>query len=384
MEEKNLQHSTTLPKVISGIDTLYYFYESNETYPNFFADLLQQLEANKKKFESQNIDYENRDLRVAINGHIFEFNGRAQGFYWFNHFENFFSVGFKDALVNTGIHDIQIQLNAVGIYTLGLKTLLDYADTIFKNITTGYKPVTRTDLNIFVQSDLSWLHKDMFVSRKRKYATHTKEVSSKYRLQTLYIGQAPFKLRLYDKQEELKTSSKKEMMLQYFQDNGLSAEDEIFNIEFELHRKFMRSYNIDSVEDLLIIAEKLFKECMSAIRLVDLTTISSGSVESYNRYKAQTHPLWQHISDSYYLKDFLSSDKPLLKIKRPKYFYSVEQAIKEHIKLATRAEMNNVVVDEHFYCEVLTARDKVCKADLRGLYSQNKGLASESAVGCAQ
>ncbi len=381
MEEKNLKNSTDMPKVMSGIDTLYYFYESNEIYPNFFADLLQQLEANRKKFDALKIEYENRDLRVDINEHIFEFNGRAQGFYWFNHFENFLSVGFKDTLVNVGVHDIQIQLNAVGIYTLGLKNLLAYADTIFKNITTGYKPVTRADLNIFVQADLSWLHKDMFVSRKRKYATHTKEVSSKYRLQTLYIGQAPFKLRLYDKREELKTSSKKEMMLQYFENNGLSVEDEIFNIEFELHRKFMRSYNIDSVADLLIVAEKLFKECMSAIRLVDLTTISSGSINSHNRYKAQTHPLWQYISDSYHLKEFLSSDKPLLKIKRQRYFYSVEQAIEEHIKLATRAEMNDVVVDEQFYCEVLTARDKVCKADLRGLYSQNKGLASESAVG---
>jgi len=372
-----------LYEVISGIDTLYYFYESNAAYPNFFKDLLQQLEANRQKFEVQQIEYENRDLKITLNQHIFEFNGRAQGFYWFHHFENFFSVGFKDTLVNVGVHDIQIQLNAVGIYTLGLKNLLDYTDAIFKNITTGYKPVTRADLNIFVQADLSWLHKDMFVSRKRKYATHTKEVSSKYRLQTLYIGQVPFKLRLYDKQEELKTSSKKEMMYQYFKNNGLSVEDEIFNIEFELHRKFLRSYSIDSVEDLLIVAEKLFKECMSAIRLVDLTTISSGSVESYNRYKAQTHPLWLYISESYRLKNFLSTDKALLKIKRPKYFYSVEEAIKEHIKLATRAEMNDVVVDEQFYCEVLTARDKVCKGASRELYSQNKGLASESAVGGA-
>jgi len=75
--------------------------------------------------------------------------------------------------------------------------------------------------------------------------------------------------------------------------------------------------------------------------------------------------------------------KKEVKIKRfiAKYLYTIEQAIKEHIKLATRAEMNDVLVDEQFYCEVLTARDKVCKGDLRGLYSQNKGLASESAVG---
>jgi len=383
MEEKNLKNSTHLPKVISGIDTLYYFFESNSAYADFFTDLLQQLEENKKRFEAQELAYENRDLKVDINTHIFEFNGKAQGFYWFSHFENFFSVGFKDSLINVGVHDIQIQLNAIGIYTLGLKNLLHLTDTIFKNITTGYKPITRADLNIFVQADLSWLHKDMFVSRKRKYITHTKEVSSKYRLQTLYIGKDPFLLRLYDKQEELKNSSKKEMMYQYFKNNGLDTDDEIFNIEFELHRKFMRTYRIDSVEDLLIVAEKLFKECIDAIRLVDLSTISSNSINNSNRYKAQTHPLWEYISDSYHLKEFLSENKPLLKIKRPKYRYTVEQAIQEHIELASRAELNDIIVDEQFYCEVLTARDKVCGSVFRELYSQNKGLVSDSAVGAS-
>ena len=380
MEEKNLTNSTHLPKVISGIDTLYYFYESNELYNKFFANLLQQLESSKKRYEAQEVSYENRDLKVMINSHAFEFNGKAQGFYWFSHFENFFSVGFKDSLINVGVHNIQIQLNAIGIYKLGLKSLLHLADNIFKNIATGYKPVTRVDLNIFVQTDLSWLNKDMFVSRKRKYTTHIKEVSSKYRLQTLYIGKEPFLLRLYDKQEELKNSPKREMMYHYFSTHGLSTKDEIFNIEFELHRKFMRSYSIDSVDDLLGVAQTLFKECMSAIRLVDSSTISSNSINSSNRYKAKTHPLWQHISDAYKLEEFLRDDKPLLKIKRPKYLYTVEQAIEEHISLANRAYLHDIVVDEQFYCEVLTARDKVCDSSM-GLYSQNKGLAIESAVG---
>ena len=366
-------------KVLSGIDTLYYFYQSDRrTYPDIFAEILQQLATQKKQFEAKEVDYENRDLKADVNGHIFDFNGKAQGFYWFNHIDNFFSVGLKDSTVNVGVHDIQIQLSAVGIYTLGLKQLLAYVDTVFENLATKYKPITRADLNIFAQIDLSWLQKDMFVSRKRKYTTHSKEISSKYRLQTLYIGQAPFRLRLYDKKEELKTSAKKDLMYQYFQDNGLDIEDEIFNIEFELHRKFLRSFGIDTVDDLLANAEKLFGECMNSIRLVDLTTISGSSINSYNRYKAHTHPLWLYISERYRLEEFLSTDKPLVKIKRPQYLYTVEQAIEEHIKLAKRAELNNVVVDEQFYLEVLSALGKICKRGFGELYSQNKGPASEA------
>jgi len=380
MEDKNIKNSTHLPKVISGIDTLYYFYETNKTYNEFFTDLLEQLESSKRRFEEQKVAYENRDLKVTINEHIFEFNGKAQGFYWFSHFDNFLSVGFKESHTNVGVHNIQIQFNAIGIYKLGLTSLLKHTDYIFNYITTGYRPVTRADLNIFVQSDLSWLTKEMFVSRKRKYTTHSKEVSSKYRLQTLYIGKEPFLLRLYDKQEELKNSSKKEMMYQYFKDNGLSTEDEIFNIEFELHRKYLRTFNIDTVDDLLSVAQILFKECMGAIKLVDIESISLNSINSSNRYKAHTHSLWQHISESYMLEEFLSDNKPLLKIKRPQYLYTIEQAIKEHIELANRAYLHDIVVDEQFYCEVLTAQDKICKLSM-GLYSKNKGLANESAVG---
>ena len=183
--ENETKVSTNYPNVISGIDTLFYFYQSNKLYDDFFSHLLEQLEVNKKRFDDANISYENRDLKASINNHVFEFNGRANGFYWFTHLDNFVKVGFKDSNSNPALHNIQVQLIGVGIYTLGLKSLLRYVDDIFTHISTGYKPVTRADLNMFVQSDLSWLNKEMFVSRKRKYTSHLKEICSKYKLQTL-------------------------------------------------------------------------------------------------------------------------------------------------------------------------------------------------------
>ena len=354
MENKN-NTSTNLPNVISGIDTLYFFYESNAFYDDFLLDILDQLEDSKGRFEKRDISYSNKDLKVSISNQVFEFNGKAQGFYWFTHLDNFLTVGFKDNLTNRGLNDIQIQFTAVGIYTLGIKALLRYVDDIFKEVVTDYKPITRVDLNIFIQSDLSWLEKDMFVSRKRKYTTHLKEVSSKYKLQTLYIGKEPFLLRLYDKKEELKNSKKNELMYEYFLNNGFTKKDDIFNLEFELHRKYLKTYSIDTVDDLLGHAEKLFKESMNAIRLVDLSTISQNSINTMNRYKAETHPLWQHISDSYKLKEFLTLDMPLERIKRKNYSYTIEDSMKEQVFLARKAYVHNIVVDEQFYEEVLEA-----------------------------
>ncbi len=357
MEDKN-NDFTNLPNVISGIDTLYYFYESNDLYDDFFLEILDQLEDGKGRFDKRDISYSNKDLKVSINNQVFEFNGKAQGFYWFTHLDNFLTVGFKDNLTNRGLNDIQIQFTAVGIYTLGIKALLRYVDDIFKDVTTDYKPITRVDLNVFIQSDLSWLDKDMFVSRKRKYTTHLKEVSSKYRLQTLYIGKEPFLLRLYDKKEELKNSKKNELMYEYFLNNGFTKEDDIFNLEFEIHRKYLKTYNIDTVEDLLGHAEKLFKESMNAIRLVDLSTISENSINTANRYKAETHPLWQHISDSYKLKDFLAVDMPLERLKRKNYSYTIEESMKEHVALARKYYVHGGLVDEQFYDEIQEAFEK--------------------------
>lgn len=350
--------STNLPNVISGIDTLYYFYESNDLYDDFFLDILDQLEDSKGRFDKRDISYSNKDLKVAISNQVFEFNGKAQGFYWFTHLDNFLSVGFKDNLTNRGLNDIQIQFTAVGLYTLGLKALLRYVDDIFKEVTTDYKPITRVDLNMFIQSDLSWLTKDMFVSRKRKYTTHLKEVSSKYKLQTLYIGKEPFLLRLYDKKEELKSSKKSELMYEYFANNGFNNKDDIFNLEFELHRKYLKTYNIDTVDDLLGHSEKLFRESMDAIRLVDLSTISENSINTMNRYKAETHPVWQHISDSYKLKDFLALDMPLERVKRKNYSYTIEDSIKEHLILARKHYIHGGIVDEQFYDEIQDAFEK--------------------------
>jgi hypothetical protein len=357
MEEKN-NTFTNLPNVISGIDTLFYFYETNDAYDDFFLEILDQLEESKGRFDKRDISYSNKDLKVSINNQVFEFNGKAQGYYWFTHLDNYVTVGFKDNLTNRSLNDIQIQFTAVGIYTLGLKVLLRYVDELFKDVTTGYKPLTRVDLNMFVQSDLSWLQKDMFVSRKRLYTTHIKEVSSKYKLQTLYIGKQPFLLRLYDKKEELKNSPKKEMMYEYFLNNGFNREDDIFNIEFEMHRKHLKTYNIDTVDDLLGHAEKLFKESMDAIRLVDLSTISENSINTMNRYKAETHPLWKHISDSYQLKDFLALDMPLERLKRKNYAYTVSDAIKEHVAIARKFYVHGGVVDERHFEEVLEAYEK--------------------------
>ena len=351
MQDYNIKNNT--PNTIAGVDTLYYFYESNDNYDDFFLEIRDNLDDAKARFEKRDIAYSNKDLRVSINNQVFVFNGKAQGFYWFTHLENYLTVGFKDKLTNKGLNDIQIQLNGVGIYSLGLKALLRYADDLLSDISTGYKPLTRVDLNIFVQSDLSWVDKDMFVSRKRLYATHAKEISSKYKLQTLYIGKKPFLLRLYDKKEELRNSKKQELMYEYFLNNGFNDKDDIFNVEFEMHREYFKTFKINTVDDLLSRAELLFQDCLNSIRLVDLSTIPEDAINSKNKNRALIHPLWQHLSDSYKLKDFLALDLPLERTKRKLSSYARKDAILELVSVARKAYVYRISIDEALFEDVL-------------------------------
>jgi len=349
----NYDKTLHTPNTIAGIDTLYYFYETNETYDDFFLDILNQLDEIKNRYEKRYISYENKDIMISINNQAFTFNGKSQGFYWFTHIDSYLTIGFKDYMTNTGLNDIQVQLNATGIYTLGLKALLQYTDDLIAKYITGHKPLTRVDLNIFVESDLSWCSKEMFVARKRSYTSIFKEIATKHKLETLYIGKKPFLLRIYDKMAELQKSKKKDMMLEYFFNNGIKSLNNVCNIEFEMHREYFKTFNIDTVDDLLGKAELLFQNCLQSIRLVELNSITDNTKDSKNKNRAVTHPLWIHLHNSYKLKDFLALDAPLERIKRKSCIYTVEEAIVEHIALARKAHIHNVFIDEQFYKEVM-------------------------------
>lgn len=372
MNKKNITNNTL--KTISGIDTLYYFYESNDLYDDLFLDIVDQTDEATGRFEKRHIPYSNKDIKIQINKQAFTFNGKAQGFLWFTHIDEYFTIGFKDRLTNRGLNDIQIQLNANGIYTLSLNTLIKYTDDLLAGFITGYKPLTRVDLNIFVQSDLSWISKEMFVARKRSYISIFKEIATKHQLQTLYIGKKPFLLRLYNKTEELKSSKKKEIMFEYFLNNGFDSLENVFNIEFEMHRDYFKSFKIDTVDDLLQRAELLFQDCLNAIRLVDLSTITDNTIDLKNKNRALTHPLWEYLSTSYKLNDFLALEAPLERIKRKSYRYTIEEAMEEHYALAKKAYIHNIVVDEQFYSEALEYYHKKTKP----VYSDISPLKNES------
>lgn len=337
-------------KKVFGIDTLYFFFETNENYDDLFLEILDQLEEIKGKFEKREVEFENKDLTISINDIQLFYLGKQEGFYWFKDSNEFFRIGFKDRYKNRGLNDIRVQLQGNGIYTFGINSIIELLKDSLKKFISDYIPVTRADLNCFIQYDLSFVKKDMFSTRKRKYST-INEIGDANTTQTLYVGKEPFKLRLYNKSLELKKSKKFEVMNEYFLNNDFDLEQTIFNIEFQMNRGHLKQYNINTIEDLLCNAKNLFQSAMDDIRLLDIESVSNERLIN-NKYQAKTHPLWEEIKSEYDLKDFLQIDFPLERLKRKISVYDENKFEYEYISLIRKAYINNLTLDIDFLNEL--------------------------------
>jgi hypothetical protein len=301
--------------------------------------------------------YQDNEIIVNINSIEVKYSGKGRdGYSWFAH--EFFRVGFKDPEKNKNLHDIQIQLNSKGIYTIGIQSLMNYLTTFFLQgiiLERRYFPITRIDLNMFIQHDFRYLRKEMILSKKKNHASKIGECSSGYELETYYVGRKPFMLRIYNKLKELKTASKdkQEMMHNYFGINGLDLNEPIFNVEFELHREFLKEYGIDTVEDAISRAESLFTLCCDLIKLIDPDSISEKQLYSNNRRRANVLPIWEFISTHYKLDAFMQITTPLNKIEKISYAYQLDDARKPLKKIINRLLMHKHVPTILFFYEVL-------------------------------
>ena len=347
-------------KKVFGIDSLYFFFETNENYDDLFLEILDQLEEIKGKFEKRDIEFENKDLTISINDIQLSYLGKQEGFYWFKDLNEFFRIGFKDRYKNRGLNDIRVQLQGNGIYTFGINSIIELLKDSLKRFINDYIPVTRADLNCFIQYDFSFVKKDMFSTRKRQYST-INEIGNANTTQTLYVGKEPFKLRLYNKSLELKKSKKFEIMNEYFLNNDFDLEQTIFNIEFQMNRGHLKQYNINTIDDLFANAKNLFQIAMDDIRLLDIDSVSNERLIN-NKYQAETHPLWEEIKSEYNLKDFLQIDFPLERLKRKISVYDENKFEYEYISLIRKAYINNLTLDIDFLNELyLKAKESLKK-----------------------
>ena len=336
-------------KTISGVDTLYCYYPSNEKYHDFFESLENRILEAKRI----NRGYIPKDtLRISIGDKEFFFNGLSKGYYFFVDTARWFRLGLKHPYQNTNLLDIQVQCEATGIYLLGLAKLIEHIETFLSQIAHTKSELTRIDANIFMQFDLSSvIEKDFLISRKRSYR---REDGGRIGYQSLKMGINPFLLRFYDKREELIGKEKRSLMEAYFVFHGFDLNQPIWNFEFEWHRDFFKRFGIRTVADALKNIEMLFHHCMKIIRFVDKTTLSQKNFEAKRFHRAKTHPLWEYIDSSYSFNAFPQSYDTLEKIIPPKSVYDAKVFMKEFEMLLDKAVIHNVYLSEDHIRAILS------------------------------
>lgn len=363
---------------ICGIDALYYFAQSGGKYDEFYENIIDQIEDKKAEFTALNYPYADNDIIITINEIDVQYSGMGRdGFLWFNH--DFFRVGFKDSEKAQNIHNIRVQLNAIGIYTIGIKSLLEYINTqLLKGalLSTNNFPVTRIDVNMFVQHNFNYLRKEMILSKKKNHSANIGERSTGYELETYYVGKKPFMLRIYNKLKELESVSeiKREIMHNYFGVNGLDINKPIFNVEFELHREFLKRYGIDTIEDALSRAQSLFELGCNLIKLIDISSLSESQINSSNRKRAEILPIWEFISTHYDNKEFMQITTPLEKIEKISYRYSLEDARKPIKRQITRLLLHDNAPTLFYFLELLQSaeEDYKLRQNIKKFHNEHK------------
>ena len=285
----------------------------------------------------------------------FYYRGDSKGFSYLSDINGFFRVGFKHKDKQKNLHNILIQLENSGIYTLGIRGCIDYVnESVLGGLTAG-RHITRADINCFISYDFSQFSSNDFVTKKRKWRIISDEHGSTRRTETIYIGAGALRLRIYDKKLELFSKKEKiELMDEYLSgyDIDIHGAEPLWNVEFELHRVHLKGFGISTVEELLANADNLFKKCMDDIRLIDPDTLSKEMIDSGHSNRAETLPIWNDIKEAYHIDGFLQSPITLERLKRKEYTYTEQKAIEEHVILGRKAKLNGIVIGTPFYEEV--------------------------------
>ena len=221
-------------------------------------------------------------------------------------------IKFKNLNRKDGLESIYIEISSA---LLQLFTI-EECHSIFVDKINSYglkvvdTKISRVDLNSYVYGfNFDWITDSYFSTN----AKHTNEIKSNRVLETFYLGsrgQNAVFLRIYNKWKELKESEhlndftrifKKDIIKAKFKMKDTVIEEDIplWNIEYEIRREKLKSYKINTIEDLVLKANSLFLDLSTKNRLLVKKTQKGDT----NRSKIKTHPIWDYMTHNYNLNN---------------------------------------------------------------------------------
>ena len=111
-----------------------------------------------------------------------------------------------------------------------------------------------------------------------------------------------------------------------------------------MHRRHLKEYEIDTIEDALKNAVSLFEKAMDDIRLIDTKTITKKDIHNNSKNRAIMLPIWDEIKKNYSIEAFMHNSHPVERIKRKIVLYSDEQLMEDCKTLFRKALIHRLPI----------------------------------------
>ena len=207
-------------------------------------------------------------------------------------------------------------------HMFSLPSTLKGLDLPFSDDITKYH-INRADVTHIYKSPVDYLNGYGIISRYRKVTT----IEDNRKIETKYLGSrnSGNMVRWYNKTKELKSKEdykKINLLHNYF--NGI---DDLYTIELELRRDYLKRNNIDTLQDLKKVYA-LYSDNIGSMRIYKDTEVNKRHIELKNYERIATLKVAEYIK----------YNRPKAKKKAPSEKYFIERFAKSFKRFSTACD----------------------------------------------
>lgn len=302
---------------VSGIDALYFYIKVDfDDYTKFYHNHLLKNHIISENMEILSKNYDNQFTYFSYSADI----GNESICEGVDPKQKICRIGFKNLNQLDNLHSVIVEMDSIALQQMTIENIITHFTDLLNSY--GLVPLKfqtrRVDLNTYVFNySLDWINYNYFSTRSRK----TRTISNTRNLETFELGsRGGIFLRIYNKLLELSKKdieierAKKYLIYRKYIRKYLKTPEvtSLWNIEFELHREQLRTYKIDTLDDLNDKMNSLHSFiCKNSFRL-----LKKEKKLDTNDSKIENHSLWNHISESYDYNGSVISDIEKAKLKQ--------------------------------------------------------------------
>lgn len=241
---------------LPNIDTLI-FSALTETYNQEILQLHEHLDSHQELAKQTN-----KNVTIFLGGQSFELLPNGARMYKYILHNNKYEIKLQQ-LYNERSSNYPIFIRLKSEFLWELRDQAYHESIAFIELLLGkvtQVKMSRVDLCCHTEKiEMNKLDINRFVTRSTYKEQHIDNIENSNKVEVyrtglevtgLSFGKSPIRLRIYDKNLEIIQSSKKTWFKEIWSEHGVTENDTVVNVEFQLNREFFKAYGIDTYEQL--------------------------------------------------------------------------------------------------------------------------------------